>query len=89
MYLSDALSRLSSHNTKHGKRTEIKGLNISFHDVEINVKDSTLNKICANSKTDPTLSLVMRYVLDGWPGTTNECAEPACAYLTITVQRVP
>ena len=24
----------------------------------------------------------MRYVLDGWPGTTNECAEPACAYFT-------
>ena len=29
------------------------------------------------SKTDPTLSLVMRYVLDGWPGNANECAEPA------------
>ena len=24
----------------------------------------------------------MRYVLDGWPGTTNECAEPAHAYFT-------
>ena len=65
MYLSDALSRLSSHNTKQGKQTEIKGLNISVHEVEIDVKDSTLNKICANTKTDPTLSLVMLYVLDG------------------------
>ena len=65
MYLSDALSRLSSHNTKQGKQTEIKGLNISVHDVETDVKDSTLNKIHTNTKTDPTLSLVMRYVLDG------------------------
>ena len=40
MYLSDALSRLSSHNTKQGKQTEIKGLNISVHDVETDVKDS-------------------------------------------------
>ena len=46
------------------------------------MKDSTLNKIHPNTKADPTLSLVMRYVLDGWPGTTNECAEPAHAYFT-------
>ena len=77
MYLSDALSRLSSHNTKQGKQTEIKGINISVHDVETDVKDSTLNKIHTNTKADPTLSLVMRYVLDGWPGATNECAENA------------
>ena len=82
MYLSDALSRLSSHNTKQGKQTEIKGLNISVHDLETDVKDSTLNRIHSNTKGDSTLSLVMRYVLDGWPGTTNECAEPACAYFT-------
>ena len=82
MYLSDALSRLSSHNTKQGKQTKIKGVNISVHDVETDVKDSTLSKICTNTKTDPTLSLVMRYVLDGCPGATNECAEPAHAYFT-------
>ena len=46
------------------------------------MKDSTLNRIHCNMKTDSTLSLVMRYVLDGWPGTTNECAEPAHAYFT-------
>ena len=82
MYLSDALSRLSSHNTKQGKQTEIKGLNISVHDLETDVKDSTLNKIHTNTKADPTLSLVMRYILDGWPSATNECAEPAHAYFT-------
>ena len=46
------------------------------------MKDSTLNRIHTNTKTDPTLSLVIRYVLDGWPGATNECAEPASAYFT-------
>ena len=77
MFLSDALSRLSSHNVRQGKQSEIKGLNISVHDVEMDVHESTLDKIHIHSKTDPTLSLVMRYVLDGWPGNANECAEPA------------
>ena len=38
------------------------------------------------TKTDSTLSLVIRYVLDGWPGTTDECAEPAHAYFTYREQ---
>ena len=77
MFLSNALSRLSSHNMRQGKQSEIKGLNISVHDVEMDIRESTLDKIRIHSKTDPTLSLVMRYVLDGWPGSANECAEPA------------
>ena len=77
MFLSDVLSRLSSHNTRQGKQSEIKRLNISMHDVEMDICESTLDKICIHSKTDPTLSLVMRYVLHGWPGNANECAEPA------------
>ena len=77
MFHSDALCRLSSHNMRQGKQSEIKGLNISVHDVEMDICESTLDKICIHSKTDPTLSLVIRYVLDGWPGNANECAEPA------------
>ena len=82
MFLSDALSHLSSHNTRQGKQSEIKGLNISVHDVEMDVREATLDKIRIHSKTDSTLSLVMRYVLDGWPGNANECAEPAQSYFT-------
>ena len=65
MFLSDALSHFSSHNTRQGKQSEIKGLNISVHDVETDVRETTLDKICIHSKTDSTLSLVMRYILDG------------------------
>ena len=72
MFLSDALSCLSSHNTRQGKQSEIKGLNISVHDVETDVCETTLDKIHIHSKTDSTLSLVMRYVSDGWPGNANE-----------------
>ena len=41
MYLLDALSRLSSHNTKQGKQTEIKCLNISIHEVETDVENNS------------------------------------------------
>ena len=78
MFLSDALSHLSSHNTRKGKQSEIKGLNISVHDVETDVHETTLDKICNHSKTDSTLSLVMQYIL----GNANEYAEPAQAYFT-------
>ena len=77
MFLSDALSHLSSHNMRQGRQSEIKGLNISVHDVETDFHESTLDKIHIHSKTNPTLSLVMKYILDGWPGNANECAEPA------------
>ena len=59
MFLSDALSCLSSHNTRNGKQSEIKGVNISVHDVETDVHETTLDKIRNHSKTDSPLSLVM------------------------------
>ena len=62
MYLSDALSHLSSHNTRQGKQSEIKGLNISVHDVETDVPETTLDKIRVCSKTDSAVSLVTQYV---------------------------
>ena len=82
MFLSDALSHLSSHNMRQGKQSEIKGLNISVHDVETDVCETTLDKIRIYSKTDSMLSLVMHYVLYGWPSNANECAEPAQSYFT-------
>ena len=82
MFLSDALSHLSSHNTRKGKQSDIKGLKIFVLDVETDVHETTLDKIRNHSKTDSTLSLVMQYVLDGWPGNANECAEAAQAYFT-------
>ena len=59
MFLSDALSHLSSDNTRQGKQSEIRGLNVSVHDVEMDVQETTLDKICIHSKTNSTLSLVM------------------------------
>ena len=68
---------LICHLTRQGKQSEIKGLNISVHDVETDVCETTLDKIRIHSKTDSTLILVMCYIVDGCPGNANECAEPA------------
>ena len=43
----------------------MRGLNISVHDVEMDIQETTLDKIRIHSKTDSTLSLVIRYVIDG------------------------
>ena len=69
---------LICHLTQHKKRKTIRDV----HDVETDAHETTLDKICNHSKTDSTLSLVMWYVLDGWPGNANECAEQAQAYFT-------
>ena len=59
----------------------------SFQDLKDMVSEdcliqTTLDKIHVCSKTDSAISLVMQYVLDGWPGNANECAEPAQPYFT-------
>ena len=59
MFFSDVLSHLSSYYTRQGKQSEIRGLSISVHDVQMDVQETTLDKIRIHSKTDSTLSLVM------------------------------
>ena len=45
MKLSDALSRQFNHSTDAGNKTEIKGLNISIHEVDTNISEQKLIKI--------------------------------------------
>ena len=45
MKLSDVLSRQSNHSTDAGNRTEIKGLNISIHEVDTDISEQTHNNI--------------------------------------------
>ena len=46
MKISDALSQQSSHNTKDSNNTEVKGLDISIHELEVDVTNFKLDKIC-------------------------------------------
>ena len=45
MKLSDVLSRQSNHSTEAGNKTEIKGWNISIHEVDTDISEQKLNNI--------------------------------------------
>ena len=82
MKLSDTLSRHSSHNTKDGKNTEFKGLDISIHALEADVTHCKLEKICITTQSDTELQMLIKHIIEGWPDTHDQCSEPICDYFT-------
>ena len=66
MKLSDALSRLSNQSTDAGNKTEIKGLNISIHEVDTEISEWKLIDICEETQKDDTMQILIRHILEGW-----------------------
>ena len=75
MKLSDAISRQSNHSTDAGNMTEIKGLNISIHEVDTDMTEQKLNNICEKTLTDDTMQILIRYILKGWPKSQDKCSD--------------
>ena len=82
MKLSDALSRQSSHTTKDGNKTEVKGLDISIHELEADVTDHKLEKISIKTQSDTELQMLIKHKIEGWPDTHDQCPEPIHDYFT-------
>ena len=76
MHLSDALSRLTSHND-NSKAKSIPGLDITVHDVEVFTEISPLSlvKIKCVTRDDPVLQTLKQYIQDGFPENKADCAE--------------
>ena len=76
MHLSDALSRLTSHND-NSKAKSIPGLNITVHDVEVFTEISTLSLVKIKHVTRDNLVLytLRQYILDGFLEDKADCAE--------------
>ena len=75
MLLSDALSRLSSHNKLSGET--IPDLDVSIHDIE-HCNDFTvlnLEKIREHVDADPAMQILKRAVTQGFPATSKQCEE--------------
>ena len=68
MHLSDALSRLTSHNN-NSKTEPIKGLDVTVHDVQIFAEISPLSlaKIKHVTENDPDLKTLRQYIQGGFP----------------------
>ena len=82
MHVSDALSRLPSHNTKSGNEQEIKGLNVLVSDVSPILNNVTLDMFRKETAEDDALSMLKLYVMHGWPSSEQNCAEVAQPYFT-------
>ena len=65
MHLSDAISRLTSHND-NSKAKSIPGLDITVHDVEVFTEISPLSlvKIKHVTRDDPVLQTLKQYIQD-------------------------
>ena len=81
MHLSDALSRLTSHNN-NSNAEPIKGLDVTVHDVQIFTEISPLSlaKIKRVTENDPDLKTIRQYIQDGFPANRSDCAESVQAY---------
>ena len=82
MHVSDALSRLPSHNSENGNKQEVKGLNVTISDVSPVASNVTLTQFREATATDEALSLLKLYVMHGWPSTERDCAEMVQPYFT-------
>ena len=82
MHVSDALSRLPSHNTQTGNKQEVKGLNVLVSKVSPIMSNVTLDMFQKETVTDDALSLLNLCVMHGWPSNENDCTELVRPYFT-------
>ena len=75
MKLSDVLSRQSNHFADAGNMTEIKGLNISIHEVDTDISEQKLINICKETQKDNIMQILIRHILEGWPKGQEKCPD--------------
>ena len=81
MYLSDPLSRLSSHNIQDGNKEEVQGLKVNICDIT-SVKNVTLDQFKEHTASDEDFQLLKMYVMHGWPSAQQDCVEQLRSYFT-------
>ena len=81
MHLSDALSRLTSHND-NSKAKSIPGLDITVHHVQVftEISPLSLEKIKRVTENDPDLKTQKQYIQDGFPANRSDCVELVQGY---------
>ena len=82
MHISDALSRLSDHNTKKGNTQEVKGLNVKICEVCPVKSNITINQVKQETAEDPDLQQLIRYIIEGWSTKQQDCLAQLKGYHT-------
>ena len=82
MHISDALSRLSDHNTKRGNTEEIQGLNIPICEVSPVQSNLTITQIQAETANDPNMQQLIKYIIEEWPTRQQDVVQQLQSYHT-------
>ena len=82
MHLSDAFSRLSTHDNNTGKTIE--NLDISVHSIEelTGFNSLSADKIRQRTSKDHTMQLLIQHINDGFPDLSIMCPETICPYFS-------
>ena len=65
----------SNHSTDPGNKTEIKGLNISIHEVDTDISEWKLINIHEEIQKDNTIQILIRHIIQGWPESQEKCPD--------------
>ena len=82
MHISDALSRLPTHNTKIGNRQEVQGLKVSISEVSPVQSNVSFTQLREHTSKDLVLQQLKEYVMSGWPTIQKDCIEQLRPYCT-------
>ena len=82
MHVSDALSRLPTHNTKIGNQQEVQGLKVSMGEVGPVQSNVSFNQLREQTSNDLALQQLKEYVMQGWPMVQKDCIEQLRLYHT-------
>ena len=82
MHLSDAISRLSTHDQNTGKTIE--NLDVSVHSIEELTRFNSLSvdKIPQHTSKDLTMQLLIQHINDGFPDLSIKCPETIHPYFS-------
>ena len=75
MHLSDAISRLSTHDSNTG--STIENLDVSVHTIKELTGFNSLSvaKICQHTTKDPAMQQLIQHINDGFPDSSAKCPE--------------
>ena len=82
MHISDALSRLPTHNTTAGNQQEVQGLKVSISEVSPVQSNVSFNQLREHTSKDQVMQQLLEYVMKGWPRMQKDCIEQLRAYHT-------
>ena len=82
MHLSDAISRLSTHDSNTG--STIENLDVSVHSIEelTGFNSLSVDKICQHTSKDHTMQLLIQHINDGFPDSSTKCPETIHPYFS-------